>query len=298
MAIYKKAALPADTGRLSFAAWFRYPQATIDDSLAWLMEWGEISTDDGPNWPWILVNFVGLLDFQFFGANPSHSYTISGTPLSNGTFPVQQNIVRNKLGDPSLSLPTLAGDAWHWVGLSFDTSGASQVVLDSSGAFTSVVAPGRLYLSIDDVDFSAAYTDPAHPLYGKPVGSILPYGPDTNSPGLHPSTVTWPGWAVKAAGLELGIPILQVDAVGGFNGLMEFGNVQLWLNKTINFSDSADRRNFIDSGGGQVAASVAAAAYGTPYFQRKGGTTGAVTGSGAPFTKIGTIVDYSPAPHL
>src|SRR5436309_2550364 len=112
----------ADSGKISIAAWVRFPQATIDASTAGVMAFGQ--RDNGPSF--INVNTDGSINVQLWGAHNGYTYT-SNQSVANGGDGVDVEHTTTKILSVGTPPGVFAGDRWFWLGFSADMTGTSSM---------------------------------------------------------------------------------------------------------------------------------------------------------------------------
>lgn len=283
MAYISQASSPvSDFNKFVISALVRAPQATIDAGSGAFLEFGQ--TTEGPSGLFLGVD--GIFHAQFMGAHDGYNYTYGGSPSANTT---AQAFALSSTG-------VVVGATWKRVICSGDFSSGASFTFNAPGDFTVDSNDFRLWLSVDDTDYSSTqFPDPSGTNHtGKPAGSFIP------SIGLvlNSDDVVYPAFSIKTSGLEFAMPCLAANADPAYNGKFEMADFLMWTGVSLNTSVTDNRRLFIDADGRPVNPSTAIATLGTPVYDLRGpvsniGTNG---GSAGNLTKTGTVTNFMPGP--
>jgi len=128
--------------------------------------------------------------------------------------------------------------------------------------------------------------------------SVQPQPPSAGT-GYPTFPLTFNPWKIAIAGFELGIPSQALDVP--LNGAIEFYRYRIWTGRSLNLSDVANRRLFIDANRRPVDQKAAVAALGLPAYdfrrnRRAGLQFSTNNGAAGPLTQVGTVGDFSPGP--
>jgi len=200
---------------------------------------------------------------------------------------------RKRFGAPA---GTVVADRWYRFILSGDLSGTASVHysedVNTSATTYSINSTQKLYLAVDDTDFSptSSLSGTTGTVTTSP-GDVLPefYIQDTNGVVLIAYGFgAGPGdWRTFVSGIP-----------SFYNSKFELADFMMWTGVSLDTSDTANRRLFIDVDGNPGVPSVAIAALGAPVYDFRGPASGISTnnGSAGSVTKTGTITDFTPGP--
>ncbi len=107
-------------------------------------------------------------------------------------------------------------------------------------------------------------------------------------------------WPVALAGLGFALPVLTANYIQ--SGLLEMAAVQIWTNRTINFSEAANYKPFLTSKKRIIHPSTgtASAIFGQPAFSCDGGVSQFLRnkGTAGQLSRDGHIVTFHPGPRV
>lgn len=217
-----------------------------------------------------------------------------GRPIDyNDFFEVGGSIgVSTGAGSPSPLLITVTPDAWHHILISFDFSAGCETAEGGGGSIVfSQICPFEW--AFDDTDYTGDYLSPNTP-------SQFEASPER---GIVSDMCIIAGTAFAAGDITTSGNPFGSPATGERSAhisLCRMAEMQIYTDVTMDTSDSANRRVFIDDNGSPVAKSVAAAHFGKEpevYFRTHSDwITGNNLGTAGDFTPTGTINAYTPGP--